>query len=145
MMFGFQQGFGITSISTPEFIDRDKVRTQRNSITQTQIKPSYDKTSKELAPIPIGTPVVVQETKSGMWKHGYTIKDVTSDQRGYIVADEFGDCSKRNRRHIKPDSASSAHSSSNPSSQIDSEIQFPGRTHRNETLPEENVRQPSGR
>ena len=114
MLFGFQQNFGLPTTSPPHYINRRKVRDARRRTMITSTKPSFDKTSKELEPLAVNTRVVVQDPKTSNWNPGFTIVSHTSDSRSYIVADEHGDCSKRNRRHVKPDSAL-LHSSKNAS------------------------------
>ena len=103
--FGHQQFFGQPLLSFPTFIDRKLAHERRQRLLTDPIHRCFDSSAHDLPPLPIGSAVVAQNPKTNLWDLHATIISSLSDGRSYLIVDDSGRESKRNRRHLRADLA----------------------------------------
>ena len=104
-MFGFQQHFGLPLLNLPTFIDRTSAHARRQELLSDPQRRHFDASAHDLEPFPLHFPVLIQNPKTRRWDIRGSITSILPDGRSYLVTDETGHESKRNRRHLRPDTA----------------------------------------
>ena len=97
--------FGQPLLSFPSFIDRKLAHERRQRLLTDPIHRCFDSSAHDLPPLPIGSAVVAQNPKTKLWDLHATIISSLSDGRSYLIVDDSGRESKRNRRHLRADLA----------------------------------------
>ena len=101
MFFGHAQLFGHPMVGSPRFIDRAAVGEKR--VDQSlNAKKSFDKRTRALPELLVGTRVVVQDVKTGRWLQKASILAISSDGRSYDLRLDGGAETSRNRVYIRP-------------------------------------------
>ena len=108
MFFGFRQNFGVAEFhNLPRFIDREQAAKERQLKLRQPAANHFNSHARELPQLQLHDHVRVQDKTSGNWDTSATITEILPDGRSYLVADEHGHSSKRNRRDLRVDASAS--------------------------------------
>ena len=100
MMFGYTQNFGQGHPLGIKYINQTDAANAKNKITLDKEK-SYNKRTKDLDPLPVGTKILLQDRKTGHWNQEGIITAMRPDMRSYEISSDDR-ITIRNRRDIKP-------------------------------------------
>ena len=95
----------LPSVQPPGFVPHEKIKraTERKRNNAIKIKSEYDKSAKDLPPIPLGTKVRVYNTKTSKWDiRGEVVLRDFKTGRSYRIRTTNDVCIFRNRRFIRP-------------------------------------------
>ena len=101
MFFGHAQLFGHPLVSSPRFIDRTAAGDKRADQSH-NTKRLFDKRTRALPELSVGTRVVVQDVKTGRWLQKATILAISSDEGSYNLRLDSGAEMSCNRVFIRP-------------------------------------------
>ncbi len=83
----------------PNELDRDRIYQKLQERQESQ-KHYYDRNAKDLPPLSIKQPILIQDPHNGKWERG-TVEETCKEPRSYKVETPNGNILRRNRRHLR--------------------------------------------